>query len=175
MRKPPKPKHITPGWMTAESNKALADLDHDDKDTIVMAIAVMGEMGYDVTSREQTTNFEPVQYGPMMLSGFNILAGAALGKILQTVHTATLSDHHFTKDIEDDVERLEAIRNLYEQAIREFLKMCLMEAGTSLQRDNEPDISIVAGSQMIGLWSQIAKSTVTFRPSPIDEDPADEK
>ena len=117
MGRPPRHKNITPGWMTAEANKTLADLNHDDKDTMIVVAAVMGEMGYDVAIREQSTNFVPQEYGPMMLQGMNIVAGCALGRILQTVHTATLSDEHFTKDIEDDTERLEAIRNLYEQAI----------------------------------------------------------
>lgn len=171
-----KPTHPTaPHWVRQELGIALNGIDPTDKDTVVAAIAMLGEKGYDFVCHEQTTNFDPNEYGPMMLEGYNMVAGAGLAKILQSVHAATSSDQHFTKDIEDDEERFIAMRNLYEQAIRQFLRSVLTYAGGEFQAAGKPDPSMVAGSQMLNLWLAVSESTLKFAdPKPTDEGEAND-
>lgn len=161
---PDSPKPACPGWMRGEVAKMLNQLDGTHDEVLVAAVAALGPEGFDVQHCEQSTNFDPNAYGPAMLEGFTMLAGTALAQVLGTVYAATQSEHHFTQDIEDPAERIQAMRNLYEQAIRDFLTSVFTYAGAQYQQapGRQGNLSMAAGSQMVGLWHKVAEATITF-------------
>ena len=156
-------KAMCPNWVRGEMAKLLNELDGTYDEVMVGAVALLGENGYDFKCCEQTTNFDPAEYGQIMLEGYSMIAGGALAKVLDTVHAATQNPEHFTQDIEDEEERFQQLRNLYEQAIRQFLRSMLTYAGPEFQRDKPGGMSVAAGSQLIGLWQNISTSTIKFQ------------
>lgn len=154
---------MVPGWVRGEIAKLLNGMNGEHDGVMVAAVALLGPDGFDVQSCEQTNNFDPNEYGPVMLQGYTMLAAAALAKTLGTVHASTDHEHHFTNDIEDPEERLQALRNLYESAIRQFLDSMFTYAGAEFQQKHESDLSTAAGSQLVALWQRIATGTIQFR------------
>ncbi len=154
---------LIPSWVRSEVNNMLNELNGAHSDVMVAAVALMGENGFCCKSREQTTSFVASEYGPAMLEGYSIIAGEVMAKVLGTVVAATMNPNHFTHDIADETERFQQLRNLYEQAIREFLFSALNYAGANFQRDNPSSPTVAAGSQMLALWKKVAHSTITFK------------
>lgn len=173
-------KLMCPNWVRSEVAKLLNSLDGRYDTVMVGAVALLGEDGFDYGCIEQSTHFDPQVFGPVMLEGYSLIAGAALAKTLGSVHAACSSDLHFTRDIEDNDERLQAMRNLYEQAIRQFLQSVLTYAGAEFQKTindggrpapGRPTESMIAGSQLVGLLQRVADATITFQ-QPRDQDEA---
>lgn len=156
-------KPLCPNWVRSEMDKLMNGLDGTHDEVMVGAVAIMGPNGYDFDCVEQTTNFDPMEYGPMMHQGYAMIAGAGLAQLMRSVHEATKHPDHFSNQIEDPDERLQQLRNLYEQAIRQFLDAMFTYAGGEFQHDQAAGPSIVAGSQLLNLWLRIAASTITFK------------
>lgn len=158
-------KKLAPQWMRHEAAEALNSFDPDKidlHDTIVGTFAVMGDEAFEVISFEQSKDFDPNEYGPKMLHGYNSIAGLSLAKVMDTVHSAIQHPEHFTHHIENMEDRFQAIRNLYEACIRQWLVVAMQVAGEQFQKGKAGDMSVAGGSQVLGLWQRVASSTVKF-------------
>ena len=156
-------KQLVPHWIRQEVAASLNELDGTHKDTLVTSTAVMGPEGFDVTTYEQSENLNPDDYGPMMLAGYNAVAGSALGKLLQTVR-AGIEGSPEIQEMEEE-ERWAAMRGMFDTAIRNFLQGMLMQAGSMLQEmaqltEKQPGMETITGSQILGAWIRISQSPI---------------
>jgi len=166
-------KVMCPTWVRGEMDKLINELDGSECDVMVGAVAILGENGYDFDCREQSTNFDPKVYGPVMLQGYNMIAGCVLAKVLDHLHEALQSELHFTQEIEDDAERFQQTRNIYEHTIRDFLKQLFTYAGFQFQTKiaskpasatkKSANISLACGSNMIAMWRKVAETPMVFK------------
>lgn len=166
---------MCPGWVHSTMSKLLNQLDGRHDAAMVAAVALMGPDGFDFKTTEESINFDPSEYGLIMLEGYTMIAGGALAKMLDTVYASTQAETHFTHDIDDNEEKLQQLRNLYEQAIRQFLQGVIRYAGAEFQHGKTHDLSVAAGSQMLNLWNRVATSTVKFVQSKENPDEADDE
>jgi hypothetical protein len=167
-------KLIVSGWVRGELARLLNELGGRHEKVMVAGVVLLDEDGFDVGTREQTQEMDPAAFGPMMLQGYNVMAGRALANVLKTVDAATRNPQHFTASIDDPAEKLQAMRNLYEAAIRQFLDGMFTYAGIAFQDQQLPGPSIAAGSQMLAAWLHVARARLKFldkSPDPPEEAP----
>lgn len=175
-------KQIPSGWVYGTVKNMIAQLDGQWDDVCVGAVAVLGEQGYDFACCEESVMLDPAAYGPVMLQGLNMIAGAALGKAMGTYHAALMHEDHFTHEIEDDPERFAKTRQLYEQCVRLFLRSVMEYAGQQFQKqirelgvsDKAANISLASGSQMLAMWVKVAESTLSFKAPEVKDEPENE-
>lgn len=161
--------HMCPGWVRAELAKIANGLDGRHDHVMVAGVVLMGPHGFDARTCEQAVDLDPESYGPMMLWGYSALAGTALANVLSTVYESTQHPDHFTQQLDDPEDHMDAIRNLYEAAVRQWLEQAITQAGEKFQADHPHNLSMAAGSQMLNVWLEIARRTIRFNTSPTQE------
>lgn len=159
-------------WVRSTMDKLLAGANPPKQTEVcIVALILLGPDGFSTESAEETTNFDPREYGPAMLEGYSMMAALGLAKVFNTVDGALHSPGHFTADIEDPAERIAAMRNVYERAMRGFLQSAITYAGEMFQRGKKGDMSVAAGSQMLNMWLEVSRRTVRFEAA---KEPPDE-
>ncbi len=170
-------KQMLPDWARDAMVNMLNELDGRFDEVMVGGCVLLHPAkGFDVQVCEQTTNFDPMDYGPMMVEGYAVLAGMALAKMLNGMHADVLSPSNEVWKIEDD-EQMVLLREIYEQNVRSFLTSLFKYAGGFFQDGKGMDVatlegrSVAAVSQILGYWLIVCQSTHTLKPiEPPQED-----
>ncbi len=177
---------MVPPWVMSKHRELMAALDGEHASVYVGMVALMGPNGYSLATIEEAIELDGNLYGPMMVQGYNFLAGAALGKLLTLMLTELRLPEHpihaqaaelAKENTEDDhthdekmmMARLILTRNATEAAIRQFLKVVFTTAGMEMQaKSGKPDVHLAGASQMIACWNAVAGAAIKFEPTNVE-------
>ncbi len=169
---------MVPPWVMSKHRELMAALDGEHASVYVGQVALMGPNGYSLATIEEAVELDGNLYGPMMIQGYNFLAGAGLGKLLTLMLTelrasdselhekaAELANENTESDETFQEKKNAALlvltRNATEACIRQFLAVVFKTAGMELQaKSGKPDILLAGASQMLGLWMNVARATI---------------
>ena len=170
---------MVPPWVMTKHRELMAAISGEHAHVYVGMVALMGPDGYSLATTEECVEINPAIYGPMMVQGYNFLAGAGLGKLLTLMLTELRDPSHpihlkaaelAKEDTEDDrtfeEKKLAALlffaRNAAESCIRQYLQVMFSTAGSELQKSGKPDVMLAGVSQMLGCWLTVARAAIKF-------------
>ncbi len=156
-------KVLAPNWVHSELAKLVNELDGRHDAAMVAVVGLFGEDGFCVQSREQTTIFDPNEYGPLLLTGHRIVSSQGLAQVMTTAYNALQHEAHPIHEIEDNADKLHQLRAVFDQEVRLWLQEVILHAGKAFQQDKPSNLAVAAGSQVLGLWQQVAASTIQFK------------
>lgn len=181
-------KILVPPLLAKRHRELMESLTGEHASVYVGVIGLMGPQGYQLAASDEAVEIDPRIFGPLMLQGYNFVAGKALAQILGTVIAELRNPDHAiheqakalaAEDTEDDTPEAEKVRlatmtlarNTAESAIRQFLRVVFDTAGMEFQATcGDHDIMVAGISQMIGMWRRLADSTIRFEQVPRPED-----
>ena len=157
-------KQMVPGWVHGELTKLINSLDGKHAEVVVAAVALLGQDGFDVGCAEQTTNFDAREYGPVMIEGYAMIAAAALGKLMAVQYGSMMGGKHpiNTQEYDDPSQKMIAIRQEFDTAIRQFMRSMFGYLGAEFQHGKPSNPVVAGGSQVIAMWQKVCVSTIKF-------------
>ena len=140
---------------------------------IVCATAVLGEEGFEFTSRDNMHELDAEAAITILLEGYAMVSASGLVALIEQA----TRECRAAKDLpEDRRERVAELRTRVEAAVRHWLQSVMRYAGERYQQNDAkqaggnigPDDVVVAASQVMGLWMGVAAGDVALGSKTLD-------
>jgi len=146
------------GSLMTETLRGLDAAKHNQ--ACVCAVAVMGEDGFEFASDSNIQTLDAEAGIRMLLEGFAMMGAASLAEVMGQAYAEIAAERD---PPEDDRERFIAMRQAYELAIRRWWGASMRYAAEKFQADHGSDMSVAAGSQILGLFMNMATAPIAYK------------
>lgn len=182
----PSGKIMVPTWAVTKVREMMTEMSGEHAVALVAQAVLLGENGFTLASTEEAVALDAMTFGPLMIMGYNHLAGQALAKLLSSLLAELRHEDHTIHDqarqlvIEAEADGsgesvagderaalILLVRNAANKLIRDFLDVQFTLAGIEVQKtDDPPDIFLAGVSQALGTWVTVANSPIKFEEGP---------